>query len=348
MDMDTVANSEPKNDTYTQLEFPLRDNVSSRHNELESGLPSSILQGVLTESSSEDIGYLSNSDIEEPVNSELQKYAELPLEIPSRDNVSSRHNEVESCLSSSTIQGVVTESSSKDIEEPANYELKNDVDPSMDIPSRDNISLEVDVESSTSSTTPQNVATESSSKDIEEPTNPELENDAELPLEILLRDHVSLENDVESCVQHVATESMSEELVATPNSESGNDVDTFLEDPSSHTVFTSEHVVDSSLSPTNISRDSTVKWFRETEYSAEIKRLDGSAFEWMKFHMAKGGNFDFTPVIDDYKKHLDFLKEKYPHESLLLQHLTQKQAYSHLTMASSSLLVKSLSHFVNE
>lgn len=51
---------------------------------------------------------------------------------------------------------------------------------------------------------------------------------------------------------------------------------------------------------------------RGVEYCKKLRSLNESVLKWMQLHLAKNACSDFTPVFNDYKKHIDTLNMKYP------------------------------------
>lgn len=51
---------------------------------------------------------------------------------------------------------------------------------------------------------------------------------------------------------------------------------------------------------------------RSIEYYRQLQSLNESIMKWMQLHLAKNSCCDFTPVFNDYKKHLDTLNVTYP------------------------------------
>lgn len=51
---------------------------------------------------------------------------------------------------------------------------------------------------------------------------------------------------------------------------------------------------------------------RGVEYCKNLKNLNESVFKWMQKYMDKNACCDFTPVFNDYKKHMDSLNMTYP------------------------------------
>lgn len=51
---------------------------------------------------------------------------------------------------------------------------------------------------------------------------------------------------------------------------------------------------------------------RSIEYYRQLQSLNESVMKWMQLHLAKNSCCDFTPVFNDYKKHLDTLNVTYP------------------------------------
>lgn len=57
------------------------------------------------------------------------------------------------------------------------------------------------------------------------------------------------------------------------------------------------------------------KLTRSIEYYRQLQSLNESVMKWMQLHLAKNSCCDFTPVFNDYKKHLDTLNVTYPVKS---------------------------------
>lgn len=57
------------------------------------------------------------------------------------------------------------------------------------------------------------------------------------------------------------------------------------------------------------------KQTRSIEYYRQLQSLNESVMEWMSKHLSKNSCCDFTPVFNDYKKHLDTLNLTYPIKS---------------------------------
>ncbi|KAF8797305.1 nuclear pore complex protein Nup50-like [Argiope bruennichi] len=54
------------------------------------------------------------------------------------------------------------------------------------------------------------------------------------------------------------------------------------------------------------------KQARNLEYYRQLQSLNESVLKWMQLHLAKNPCCDFTPVFNDYKKHMDTLNVIYP------------------------------------
>ncbi|GFT07204.1 nuclear pore complex protein Nup50 [Nephila pilipes] len=54
------------------------------------------------------------------------------------------------------------------------------------------------------------------------------------------------------------------------------------------------------------------KQARNLEYYRQLQSLNESVLKWMQMHLSKNSCCDFTPVFNDYKKHLDTLNVTYP------------------------------------
>lgn len=54
------------------------------------------------------------------------------------------------------------------------------------------------------------------------------------------------------------------------------------------------------------------KRMRNIEYYRHLQGLNESVMNWMQLHLSKNACCDFTPVFNDYKKHLDTLNLTYP------------------------------------
>ena len=54
------------------------------------------------------------------------------------------------------------------------------------------------------------------------------------------------------------------------------------------------------------------KPIRSIEYYRQLQSLNESVMKWMQLHLSKNSCCDFTPVFNDYKKHLDTLNVTYP------------------------------------
>lgn len=54
------------------------------------------------------------------------------------------------------------------------------------------------------------------------------------------------------------------------------------------------------------------KQARNLEYYRQLQSLNESVLKWMQLHLAKNPCCDFTPVFNDYKKHMDTLNVTYP------------------------------------
>ncbi|GIY24177.1 nuclear pore complex protein Nup50 [Caerostris darwini] len=54
------------------------------------------------------------------------------------------------------------------------------------------------------------------------------------------------------------------------------------------------------------------KQTRDLEYYKRLQSLNESVMKWMQLHLAKNPCCDFTPVFNDYKKHIDTLNVSYP------------------------------------
>lgn len=57
------------------------------------------------------------------------------------------------------------------------------------------------------------------------------------------------------------------------------------------------------------------KPIRSIEYYRHLHSLNESVMNWMQLHLSKNSCCDFTPVFNDYKKHLDTLNLTYPVKS---------------------------------
>ncbi|PRD21835.1 UNVERIFIED_CONTAM: Nuclear pore complex protein Nup50 [Trichonephila clavipes] len=51
---------------------------------------------------------------------------------------------------------------------------------------------------------------------------------------------------------------------------------------------------------------------RSLDYYRQLQSLNESVLKWMQMHLSKNSCCDFTPVFNDYKKHLDTLSVTYP------------------------------------
>lgn len=63
------------------------------------------------------------------------------------------------------------------------------------------------------------------------------------------------------------------------------------------------------------STDSTCKWLNEdrgSEFNDRLRKLNENVLQCMELYIERDVAFDFRPVFDDYKKHLEFLKKEYP------------------------------------
>ncbi|KFM70641.1 Nuclear pore complex protein Nup50, partial [Stegodyphus mimosarum] len=106
---------------------------------------------------------------------------------------------------------------------------------------------------------------------------------------------------------------VSTDLKKTQEKENGNST-VSQEEKSEESQTGSEKVIDSSrTSPSNNSNISTKeKPTRSIEYYRQLQSLNESVLKWMQLHLAKNSCCDFTPVFNDYKKHLETLNLTYP------------------------------------
>lgn len=74
---------------------------------------------------------------------------------------------------------------------------------------------------------------------------------------------------------------------------------------SSKMVIDRKHDADSNMS-------SKSKSMRGIEYYRQLQSLNESVMKWMQLHLSRNACCDFTPVFNDYKKHLDTLNVTYP------------------------------------
>ncbi|XP_054712462.1 nuclear pore complex protein Nup50-like [Uloborus diversus] len=71
-----------------------------------------------------------------------------------------------------------------------------------------------------------------------------------------------------------------------------------------------EHSMDANQSSaTSVSKG---KPARSIDYFRQLQSLNESVLKWMELHFSKNACCDFTPVFNDYKKHLDTLNLTYP------------------------------------
>ncbi|CAL1276530.1 unnamed protein product [Larinioides sclopetarius] len=64
--------------------------------------------------------------------------------------------------------------------------------------------------------------------------------------------------------------------------------------------------------PSTSDAKSVDKQARSLEYYRQLQSLNESVLKWMQLHLAKNSCCDFTPVFNDYKKHMDTLNVTYP------------------------------------
>lgn len=79
------------------------------------------------------------------------------------------------------------------------------------------------------------------------------------------------------------------------------------DEKSSKLVIDRKHDGDSNMS-------SKSKSIRGIEYYRQLQSLNESVMKWMQLHLSRNACCDFTPVFQDYKKHLDTLNFTYPVE----------------------------------
>ncbi|XP_015929764.1 nuclear pore complex protein Nup50 [Parasteatoda tepidariorum] len=75
---------------------------------------------------------------------------------------------------------------------------------------------------------------------------------------------------------------------------------------------TTSTATSSNTTSSNTTTSITSKPSRSVEYYRQLQSLNESVLKWMQLHLAKNAYSDFTPVFNDYKKHMDTLNVTYP------------------------------------
>jgi len=75
---------------------------------------------------------------------------------------------------------------------------------------------------------------------------------------------------------------------------------------------TKEESQETRANATNLNTPNKMKVTRSIEYYRQLQSLNESVLKWMQLHLAKNACCDFTPVFNDYRKHLDTLNVTYP------------------------------------
>lgn len=84
------------------------------------------------------------------------------------------------------------------------------------------------------------------------------------------------------------------------------------EKPNGTTSSNSEEKNSGDTKPSASDAKPLEKQARNLEYYRQLQSLNESVLKWMQLHVDKNPCCDFTPVFNDYKKHMDTLNVTYP------------------------------------